>query len=396
MKKKFLGICIMLMLVILVFSNVQAATGLLNVATYEDVFELSKQGEEITLPFLNVFAKAATYDKSVKHSGLSVGSSTIDINEKLSGVQTIFAKDTVTIKGELEHAIIFANNVVIEGKVTGDILIIAPSLFVTNTAQISGDLLVMGDSLDLKGKVDGNVISACGKNLISGTIAKDFRVVSDNITFENESIAGKVYVKTSKGVDTSKIVEKYPEATINVIEKQEDVKDVDISKVILNGIVTVVIYTAICYLITKKDSNIVTRMTTKFKENSTFGIISGVLMYVLVLILPIALILLGVFGLGIIAWPVLIAYIGIILFSLSISTFITGAAIYDVTKDKFGKFGWIAMAVIFIVLYAITNIPYIASYATIAINLISTSIIITFILKRKNKKVVEEDNKKEE
>ena len=112
----------------------------------------------------------------------------------------------------------------------------------------------------------------------------------------------------------------------------------------------------------------------------------------LLIILPIILILLGIVDLGIIAWPILILYLSIFLLSLSISTLVVGMVIYEAIKTKVTKYKLVTIAAIFLVLYVITNLPFISYYAVVAINLVSLAIIITMIT-RKEKVAVKADKK---
>lgn len=395
MKNKFLTIVLMLVVCLFTLVNVSADTkqnSVLDINSFSEVFKLSEQGEKIDLPFINIFSASATYDDIVKHSGISLGSSTIDVNEKLEGVQTIISNDMVTIKGEIEHAIIFANNVVIEGKITGDTLIVSPSVKILKDALISRDVIIVSNDLELEGKVDGNVISVISNSAkISGTIAKDFRAIAANLDVENSDIKGNVYVKTD--MDTTKLLEKYKDAKVEKLttEKESD-KSSKILNIVIKGIITVVVYTAITFFITKKDINIVSKAYAKFKDHTIYGIIGAFLYFMLLIILPIILILLGIVDLGIIAWPILILYLSIFLLSISISTLVVGMVIYEAIKTKVTKYKLVTIAAIFLVLYVITNIPFISYYAVVAINLVSLAIIITMIT-RKEKVAVKADKK---
>ena len=292
----------------------------------------------------------------------------------------------ISIKGEVENVIIFGKNVVVEGSISGDSVIFSENVTVTEKGKIASDVVIISNELEISGTVEGNLIAVVsGKSKINGTINGEYRTITGSIDVENSNIKGNVYIKTN--ADTSKVLEKYKNATIVAI-KNEESKDTgkEILDIVIKGIITVVIYTLVCFLITKKDNNIVAKMTNKFKEHTVYGIIMACIYLFVSLILPVILILLAVAGLGIVAWPILIVYLAILLISLSMSTLIVGMIIYEALKDKIEKYKLPAMAGIFIVLFVLSNIPAISHYALTTINLVSLAAIITLLTKRKNKK----------
>ena len=71
-------------------------------------------------------------------------------------------------------------------------------------------------------------------------------------------------------------------------------------------------------LITKKDKSIATKMSARFMENSTFGVLSSAGLLIIAPFVLIILILAGIFGLGIIAWPALVIFVSTILLTLAL------------------------------------------------------------------------------
>ena len=386
MRNKFLTIFLMLVICIFTFANVNAETkvnSIMDINTFEEVYKLSEQGEKIEIPFINVFSASATYDEIVKHSGLSIGSSTIDVNEKLEGVQTIISNDMVTIKGEVEHAIIIANNVVIEGKVSGDTLIFSSNVKILEGAKISRDIVIVSNALEIEGQVDGNVIAVVSDNTkISGKIGKDFRGIVGSIDVTDSEIKGNIYAKTDS--DTTALLGKYENATIVKLDKDKEAsKSSKVLDIIIKGIITVIIYTIVTFFVTKKDGNIVSKATSKFKQHTIYGVIMALVYFLLIVLLPILLIMLGAVGLGIVAWPILIFYLALFLFSISTSSLVVGMVIYESIKSKVGKYKIVSIAGIFAVLFILSNIPVLSYYVLVAINLVSLAVIITMITRKK-------------
>lgn len=380
MKKKILSILAIMFVVLVSFTNVQAADGLFQMGAFEDIYKLSEQLDEIDLPFINVFTNAATYDKDVNHSGISVGTTTIDVNEKLEGMQLLVSKDMVTIKGEVENSVIYANNIVIEGKITGDTILLAPTVQILETATIEKDVIIVANNLELQGTVKGNVIATVAEKAnISGTIEKDLRMIALDLSLQEEQINGEVYLETD--ADTSAIIAKYPDATIQPLEEETE-STIDWVDIFTKGVITVIVYSAICFFITKKDNNIAEQAYNKFKANTTYGLIIAIVMLMLLILLPILLLVLAAYGFGIIAWPILIAYLGGILLVLSTASLIVGMTIFEAVKGKVGKYKIPVIALIFILLYALTKITFISTYANMAMLLIALGIVVTMITKK--------------
>lgn len=389
MSKKFFSIIMVMFVLVVSLTNVHAADGLFHTGMYEDIYKLSEQSD-IELPFLNMFMNAATYDKDVKHSGISFGSTTIDVNEKLEGMHAIVSSDMVTIKGEIENSFVYANNVVIEGKLTSDSIIFAPTVQIKEGAVIENDVIIIANNLDIAGTVNGNVIATVTeKTTVSGKIDEDLRLITADLVLDSGIIKGDIYVETS--ADMTSLKEKYPDATVKPLV-EETTQETDWMGIITKGVITVIVYTFVAWLVTRKPKNIVERACDKFKAKTTFGLIASVITLMLVLILPILLIVLALTGLGLIAWPVLIAYVALLLFVATTAMLIVGMAIYDAIKGKVAKLKIPVIALIYAVLYTLTQITFVAGYANMAIMLIALAIVLTMFTKNKDAKdkVVEE------
>lgn len=389
MKKKFFSILMVMFVVLVSLTSVHADDGMFHMGAYSDIYKLSEQAE-IDLPFINVFANAATYDKDVTHSGISIGDTTIDVNEKLEGMQVLVSTDMVTIKGEIENSFIYANNVVIEGRLTGDTIIFAPTVQILEGATVEKDVIIVANNLDLKGTVEGNVIATVSEKAnISGVINQDLRMIVGDLLVENETIKGDVYIETN--ADTTALREKYPNAVVKTLSEEVET-EVDWMSIVTKGIVTVIIYTLVAWLVTRKENNIVEKACKKFKANTTYGLLMSVATLMLVLVLPIILIIIAIAGLGIVAWPILIAHIALILLVATTAMLIVGLVIFDVVKAKVGKYKIPVIALIYIVLYMLTQINVIAGYANMAIMLIALAVVITMLTRKlpKEEKVVAE------
>ena len=378
MKKKIVAILFVFVLMLTTFSSAYGVE-LLNLGIYETAYKLSKDND-INLPFINVFEKSATYDKTVKHSGITFGETTIDVEDKLEGVHGIFTGDMVTIKGEVEHALIVANNVVIEGKVSDDTVIIAEKVQVMENAVVERDIVIVSTDLDVLGTVKGNLIAASLDAKISGTIEQDLRILTSTLNLENSTIKGKLEAEVGFEDVKQEIISMYPEAVVTKSVEKED--KVNVTRIVIKGIKTVLVYTFVAMLITKKDKSVATKMSARFMENSTFGVLSSAGLLIIAPFVLIILILAGIFGLGIIAWPVLVVFVSTILLTLALSQLIVGLFIYEVFKKKASKHRMLVLAIIYTALFALTQIPVIYSYAIVAISLVALGLVLTYIFKK--------------
>lgn len=378
MKKKIVAILFVFVLMLTTFSNAYGVE-LLNLGIYETAYRLSKDND-INLPFINVFDKSATYDKTVKHSGITFGETTIDVEDKLEGVHAILTDDMVTIKGEVEHGVILANNVVVEGKISDDTVIIAKKVQVMENAVVERDIVIVSTDLDVLGTVKGNLIAASLDAKVSGTIEQDLRIVTGTLNLENSTIKGKLEAEVDFEDVKQEILTAYPEAVVELNVKEDN--SVNVTKIVIKGIKTVLVYTFIAAVITKKNKSVATKMSARFMENSTFGILSSAAVLTLAPLLLIVLTFAGVVGLGIIAWPVLIIFTAVILLALVTSQLIVGLFIYEVIKKKASKYRIPTLAIIYTVLFALTQIPVVYSYAIVAISLVALGIVLTYIFKR--------------
>ncbi len=388
MKKKILAIIMMFVLMITSLNAAYAKEGMLDIGVLETAYRLSKEAD-IELPFLNFFEKSATYDKAVEHSGISFGSTTIDIDDKMEGMHLILSEDMVTIKGEVEHGIIYGGNiVVVEGKITNDTILMANTVKILDTAVIEKDVIIVTTDLVMDGLIKGSLIGVATDATINGTIEQDLRMEVTEINLEKSTVKDEVYVKVPSGTDLTNIKAKYPNAMLKEIEEFADEEEAtklsgeEIVKIAFDGLKLVVVYTLVATMITKKENTFTAKMTARFLENSTFGIFTAVGMFALSILAIVLLIILGCTGYGVVAWPVLIVYVALLLLSLSICKLVVGLVLYEILKKKIGKYRIPALIGIFAVLFAITKIPYIAIYMGIAINVMSMAVIMTYIFKR--------------
>lgn len=404
--KKTLSRILCVVAIFLMVTNVQASTveplnrtyqGKINVGLFEREYKSSVDNIKKVLPFINIAAKDMTYDKDILSSGISFGNESISVEKSLKGFHVLLGGDTITVDGKLEYSLIMAPNVVINGKVDKDILIMAESVFITESADIGNDVTIITNKAEVKGEIKGNLIATCEDLYFSGNVGKDLRISSKSFKAEKETISGDVYIETDS--DTSYIKGKYKDAKIlqfatdDVNPSDTKVSSDNIAKYIVKGIVVAVVYTLLTYLLTKKDNNIVDKVTEKSKEYMSYLFLMGILLIIIMPVLFIGLPILAIFGLGIIAWPIFVAYLAFIILACILDIFVTGLVIGNIitkriSKEKLTQTKRLGIyAGVFAVIYMLTEITV---YASMLCMIISIGVLFTYITRKAKVVKVEE------
>lgn len=386
MYKKIISVVLIIMCMFS-FSNVNAASqsNFIDLQAYDKVYTMSEDSD-VSLPFIKIFTDKATYDKDITKSGLSIASKGIELNKNIKGVQVIGSNDTVQIAGTLEYAVIFAANVEITGTIEKDVLIFAQSVFITENAKIGGDVVIVANEIDLKGNVAGNFIASATSMTMEGNVEKDFRVSSETLEFGEATVGNNIYIETNSELDLS---DRYENAVVNKIQTSvlsEDEKKEQTLNTVYKSAIAIALFTLTYVIIKKISPNLFIDISNKVKDNSSYAIIVGVLSLVTIPIVLMLLVMLSIFGLSAITMPLLVAYIAIVIVTIALAKFITGAVIYELVKDKLKvdtKLKEVATLIgIYAGLYILCNIPRIASIMIMATILVSAGIVVTAITKK--------------
>lgn len=372
MKKFLKGMLLVFLIMMTLITSVQATDvestteaiqdiSIFNVGIYDTEYKSSIYKLEKILPFFNMSSQNMIYDTDINAHGITFGSLSVDVKQKLKGIHVMFAGDTLTIDGSVEFPIVLATNVVINGKVDRDALIIAESVFVTEDAEIANDITVFGGSLEVRGKVNGNVLGTVDKLYISGHVEKDVRMIAKNFVFENEMLNGDIYLETDS--DTTALESKYENVTVypyTTETVEEEVETVDTAAIVTKGIIVIIVYTVLAVVLTRKETNIVQKMTDKFVNYAPYSILMALGLLVCSFLIFIVLIILAILGLGVIAWPILIFLIAFAIISYIIEVLVVGSVLANLIMRKIKsksisiKIG--IYAGIFGIVYILTNL----------------------------------------
>lgn len=391
MRKKLLLLCLM---VISAFSmvNFVNAEELMTVNIYSEETDsisssyVASEHEDITLPFVNsISGMKVVLDKDVNHSGITMATKEIEVLGNLKGLHIMYNTDSLTIKGKIDYPIIISQNVVLEGEITGDAVIYAPNVVIKENAVVKGDILVSTTNLKIEGKILGSVIASInGECVITGTIENELRISISSLNLDEGTVNGKILVKTSS--DMSKLLEKYPDAVIESVSTSDNSDK--IKGTIITGVMVVVLFTALAYVVVRKDNNIFTKVLDKVKGKSVNVVLSGIAVLLPSIVLVVLLIIVSALGLWIIGVPMLLVYIAYIAVCAMLSILIIGTVIFEaikytvikkyeenITIKKLGLlFG------IFLVLYVLAVIPFISKYVIMTLCIISTGLVTTALI----------------
>ena len=248
-------VCLILILAMFACSFIsQASCAELTLGDFyasEDSYYFSKDENKIYMPFMRFSQKSIIVDEELNNMGAIFSNSNIEVNSAINKPVAIFSNDSVRINSNVKSAVIFSTtNIIIDSNVEGDLILFGVNdITITENSVVTGDIICFGTNVNVKGKIDGNLIGAADKVIVDGNISKDLRMeISDVEINDEELIGGEIYLE-SYGVRESieGLKSKYPELINKVIEIEQN----DIKNTIYNSAVAIV--TAwLLYILIKK------------------------------------------------------------------------------------------------------------------------------------------------
>lgn len=393
--KKFLKGTLTVFLILMMVTNVQATEiqdtnnavqdlSIFNMGIYDTEYKSSIYKLEKVLPFFNLSSQNMVYDTDINVHGITFSSLSVDVKETLKGIHAIFAGDTLTIDGSVEFPIVLATNVVINGKVDRDALIFAQSVFVTEEAEIMNDITVFGGSLEVRGKVNGNVLGAVDNLYISGQVEKDVRMQARAFVFENETINGDIYLETDS--DTTALESKYENLTVypySTESVEEEVETIDTASIIKKGVIIVVACTLIAAIITRKEENMVQKTADKFVKYTPYSILMPLGFLVFSFLIFMVLIILAILGLGPIVWPILVFLTAFAILSYMIEVLVVGSVLGNLITRKIKSTSIAAKIGIYAGIFAIIyTLIKLAGWLNMLVWILSMGLLITHMTRK--------------
>lgn len=368
-------VCLILILAMFACSFIsQASCAELTLGDFyasEDSYYFSKDENKIYMPFMRFSQKSIIVDEELNNMGAIFSNSNIEVNSAINKPVAIFSNDSVRINSNVKSAVIFSTtNIIIDSNVEGDLILFGVNdITITENSVVTGDIICFGTNVNVKGKIDGNLIGAADKVIVDGNISKDLRMeISDVEINDEELIGGEIYLE-SYGVRESieGLKSKYPELINKVIEIEQN----DIKNTIYNSAVAIV--TAwLLYILIKKvcKKDIFKAMLQKVEKYKTQTIIISAFSLVAIpLVLIIGFILIG-FGLSLVGVPLLIIYFALLFIAICVNLFVIGSLVstfvsqrVDFKENKAAEI--FASLGIFAALQILTVIPFISFISTL-------------------------------
>lgn len=354
-------------------------------------YKVSDEASDIYLPFFRNAVGRVVVDKSLDNIGIISSASTIDVNEPLKNIQFLFSSDSVRINNQMEYCLAWSgNDVVINSNVDRNMIIFAGGkITVSPEATIGDDVILVANSVDLKGTIKGSAVITAPQINLSGVVEEDLRceVTSLDIS-SNDNIKGNIYINTyNKDIN---VKDKYPNAVVNVKEAVSATKT--FGNVLLSSIITCLAFTLL-YLIIKKVSKgkAYEKMLQKAKNNTLFVVLSGSIYILSFPAIFIFLIVISFFGIYMVTVPLLIIYTTFLIVFIMLATYILGSTIFEYMNKKYIKAKNLATELVgvfftYLSLTLLTKIPTVGSYIAMAIMMLSVGLMFAYYFKKNKEK----------
>ena len=338
--------------------------------------------DKINLPFFRFSDSRIIIDKDINKLGFVFSGANIDIDSNMVGNQMIVATDTIRINKEVEDLAVLASNVIIDGKVNGNVVIYANNVTISKEAVIDEDIVIFSNTLNVDGLVNSNLMSYAKDINITGSITKDLRCEVTNLNIdENSNLQGKIYIKSENDIN---LPAKYNNAEIIKLSTLENLEDnkINVISLVKNGIIL-----ALVYILISSKTQIISKAINNIKSHPLLSIFIGFMMIILSIIIIVVLLLLTLLGLDIITIPILLLYGFFMIITLLISTLIMGSLITEYVYNKYEEklnskwYKGIIAFVVFGILMLIPYIPIIGAYIPMLMYMLSISISILYFKK---------------
>lgn len=383
-KTKFIAIFLIL---ILLFSTTFVFAD--NETTDEGIMPISENTDEIENSVQNQVATAQSQEDSYKKSDVYLAGDNITIDYIVDGNLFVCA-DTVTINSQIGgDAFIFAKNVIIneEGYVFSNLFTIAESVeikgvvydafalsknFTLSGGYVYRDLKVACNTLNINGIVGRNAFVDCATinfNTVqnnSGIIYGDLNYTSNSeISIPENVVSGSVNYSNTKTLENKSVGSIIADYILDLGE----------------FLVFVLIIWLICLVLAPKFLT----NTNKYVGKKTLRILGyGLLSLIVVPIACIVLILLqltSVFSLFLLALYILAIVISKSLFTITANNYVCSKL--KINKNS-GIFGMLIVSGI--IIWVISQLPYIGGLVSFIITILGLGILITSILPKKYSK----------
>ena len=271
--------------------------------------------------------------------------------------------DLVALAGTLEvHAPVgddvrfVGGKAVIAGRVDGDVVVVAGELTILSTAEINGDVIFYGGSLEINAPVKGSVYANAQTFRLDSHVAKDVTITATKSATlgAHADVGGDVVYRSPH-----EIIRALDSSVVGKLTRDESVTLTDTDTAHPSPIpFLIMLFSGLVlrFVFANRLAELLGRTVTTFGMSALVGF-SGLIL------LPIAIILMCVSVLGgVLGGALLCMYLLLLALSWSLAGTLLGGLIshYALGRMSFSAW-WIILGTV--TLYAITFIPYIGTFA---------------------------------
>ncbi len=367
--KKIFGMFAVILLSFCFFSPNILAGEMFDYSVDTDICRFSDYMDQSnTLPFIRISGGRIEVDTILNKSGIAISTKSINVTQDLSRFQVFISQDKIEINKNIENAILISPVVSIDGDVSETVIVIAETLNLKESSNVSGEILALADSLNSSGKITGNVIA--GSSIVEVTetanITGGLRVSTGSAKIsENANVTGKLYLKSTSYIEVPERIKDFVQVV--KLDPNENVKNE--VKIPFISIVVTALVLGLLYILFNRKSNVITKLNDKLSQKISFVLLSGLIAIVAIIPIVLICIMLAIFGLSCVAVPIMIVSIALVILAISVRTFVVGSIICEaMLKTKYNKYfdnnlkKFILLVIVFISLQLFEYIPYIGTY----------------------------------
>ena len=127
-----------------------------------EVYKFSENNKEIKLPFFRFSNERMIIDKELNKSGFCFSAKAIEMDSKVTGIQTLFSADTIRVNANMEYGILFADgDIIIDSNIDKTLILISSgTVTITENATINEDIVLVSNNLEVEGNGLGSLFGS--------------------------------------------------------------------------------------------------------------------------------------------------------------------------------------------------------------------------------------------
>ncbi len=387
MVKNKIGAIIVAVFLCIITLNTSFAIEIFDNKTLNEVYKVSGDNSEFNVPFTRISSERIEIDKSISQMGLFMSPKSIEVSAPLKGIQAFYSNDTVRINSDTEYPVIFSSgNVVINGVVENTTFVYSQgSITINENADIKQNLICYAPKVEINSEITGNILGYTNSlninNVVNGKVKMQAYEVNCS---ENAKVEKGIEINTTNTALT--INENIGESKIDVISKKSkfEIKEY-LLKIFTAALGNIVMFLLILIFAKKERLDKIAEKLQDGKSVLKNGIISYFLFIAMICFGIVLLVLLTKLGVVLLIFSIAMMVIMTILKNVIFGTFLVELVNkrYEEAQTKPNSILTAIMTLIIIEL--LESIPYLGELIKFIVFILSLGIIVSLILKNKNK-----------